>query len=255
MAIGDVAYVPGSPLLAAAGWDTGGPSVRFWSLDTGAPVRVINLNPLLYSSDRGRLANLAFSGDGSIFAVTEPDGGLRVRRTADGSVIMQTVVENPWDPADGTGAAVALSRDGTLVAVSKRRNTAIIMRVADGATQATVTAGDDSESISSLTFSPDGRELLTSLYSSSLQLDGSPIQRWSTGDGSPLGTLRAGDWGILHLASTRTSPSRPRAQPCGCSARTAAWRDWISPPGRRGRGWPVTSDRAPSRFHPTGRRC
>jgi eukaryotic-like serine/threonine-protein kinase len=137
----EVAFNPSKPELAAGANDG---TVKVWDLAS-------KREPTTLRAHNSRVHGLAYSGDGKLL-VTVGDQRVRI-----------------WDPAqryrslatyDGQGSdAVAVSRDGRLVAVAGHRKV-IVYHVPDGDLACEVRAPNDKSR--ALAFSPDGLSLITS---------------------------------------------------------------------------------------------
>jgi len=158
---------------------------------------------------------LALSPDGQMLATAESQGHVRLRRMADGHVLHTlTAVRSV-----GAVTSVAFSPDGQLLAAGTRGpdNDAYNQRVRDDAAvklwrvsdgQLLATLWGNTESVETVTFSPDGHVLAAGGLSlrdigGSWLVHDSPVFLWRVPDGSLLGTIS----GLSSVESLAFHPS------------------------------------------------
>lgn len=156
-----LAFLPDGKTLASGSWDG---TVKFWNVADGSLIRSINI-PLSKGNSE---MELAFSPDGSLLATGAYDTGVRIWQVSDGKEI-KIIPDGSY--------GVAFSPDGTILAAAAFPATGspeiILWRIKDW-TKVTTLSGLKNIA-RSLTFSPDGEQLIGS---------DSSIFIWKVADGS-----------------------------------------------------------------------
>jgi WD40 repeat protein len=138
-----------------------GYSATVWNVDSGRVIRE-------FPAPKGTIVTYALSPAGDLAAAALPDGGVRLRRVADGELLYS---QRPID--DHALSALAFSADGTLLAIGLDDGTIRLIRVPEGTVVREII--DDQYSGGDLCFSPDGA-LLASCTDNGLHL-------WRVADG------------------------------------------------------------------------
>jgi WD40 repeat protein len=139
---------------------------RLWNPITGAP-----LGPAM--PQQGQVMSVRFSPDGKYALTAGNDGTARLWKTADASAAFP-----PWRYGNIV-AATAFSPDGKLIALGGRGGTIQLRDTASGDIVKTWQAYDREMWVWSMSFTSDGKQLLTG--------GGSDAKMWSVPDGKPIG--------------------------------------------------------------------
>jgi eukaryotic-like serine/threonine-protein kinase len=157
------AFSPDGRTVVTAGYDN---LARSWDAATGEPTGMT-------LAHQGPVVRVAFSPDGRSILTGSVDGTAK---------LWQAAPHAPGGWASPHGDAVttlAFSPDGQTVLTGSRDGTARLIRVAEGATIASLRHED---SVRSVAFFPDGRSIMTADQNG-------PARLWGAADGSPLGRL------------------------------------------------------------------
>jgi WD40 repeat protein/tetratricopeptide (TPR) repeat protein len=146
----EVAFSPDSKLIAASGTDG---SVRVWSTVTG---RLFGVLP-----DNGQNAWLNFSPDGRRLAVSGGERYAKIWEVATGR-------EALWLEARSRIARLAFRRDGALIAAALDDHSVTVWSASRGARLADFAGHKDG--IYSISWSPNGEEILTSSFDGTLRI-------------------------------------------------------------------------------------
>jgi WD40 repeat protein len=146
--------------------------VRVWSAADG---RLLSSAPLAWDASCG----VAVSGDGEKVAVLGRDGRPTVVATATGAALAH--IDAGPDPLSD----LALSPDGTLLAAASSKATVRVWTVASGAATGVVLPAEKTGKFSTVAFSRDGRQLLTSIV-------GWDTQIWDVATGTLVRTIASG---------------------------------------------------------------
>lgn len=172
------------------------------ALSDGALLDTLNLHP-------SQLFALAFSPDGSVLAVGYGDGWIRVYSTFNGELLGVLV---------GSATAMQFSRDGSLLAAGLADGTVRIFALAEGRFDDLRNGHFDA--VTGLTFSNDGRTLLTGSHDCTVSLwdvngrfrrtnltpgGGDPFQINAVGQSHQLQYVLARGNGIFQISDTQTT--------------------------------------------------
>jgi WD40 repeat protein len=149
--VAEIAFSPNGRLLAA----DGPAGITLWSLP-GGRARALERDP----SDQG---TMAFSRDGRLLIVGGTDNSVRVYKVASGRMVHRIVAPTDQGSPQGWAELVALSPDGSRLAIgyptsNDSNGTVSVYSTATWSKQFDVSTIDQVE-ISSLAFSPDGTRL------------------------------------------------------------------------------------------------
>jgi WD40 repeat protein len=140
-AVARVDFSPDGLVLASAGFDG---AIRLWTVETGESV--------VLPTNANMVFGVRFSPDGARLVTSQDDGTILVWN------VKQRVVERRLEGHSGAVYLAAVSVDGQLVASASADHT---VRLADLATGASVELGHHLSEAQEVSFSPDGRRLVS----------------------------------------------------------------------------------------------
>ena len=214
-----VAFSWDGKLLASCGWDD---RIRLWDVATGRPIRALRSKEndgsfgVAFSPDgkmlaavsaegyvrrwdvesgqllssvkehSGRTYGVAFSPDGLVFATAGSDAPVRLWDTASGKKVLELTPSE--SRRQGDSRSVTFSPDGNRLASATGDGVIYIWNLTAGSPPVTIVGAHPRE-ISSLVFTADGKQLITSGVQTQRTRPGpsgavSEIKVWNAADGS-----------------------------------------------------------------------
>lgn len=192
-AIRDMAFQPGSKLLATAGDDG---SIRLWKAES------VQLQAVLVGHD-GPVQDIEWSPDGRRLASTSSDGTIRLWETRTGRVLQ---ILKPSDPVE----QIAWSPDGSQLA-SRSKPDVVLWDTESGKRQQRLT--HENSVVLSCDWSADGQRLVTGGADQRIHL-------WNTKTGRQVDSINGHEGAVLQ---TRWSPDDRFLVSAGADNRVIVW--------------------------------